>query len=304
VKSHISPDFRKLFAALPQDVRDQARAAYRLFRANPRHPGLNFKRVHASDRLFQSEWVGHIAPSAYSAVRTKLFGSGLGRMPNTKRFLRAAERVRAKFSLLRTPGRALALAAERGSVGQMALTQFLMAVLVLAHLDSARASDACSQLMPADLRRFIAAHYPDRLLPSAKQTEPEDLTYSVEHGGTGCLRLAVADVDGDGRNDYAALLVSRTKPTDTDFVVFRQTTNGWRAYRLAHAQDVATSRYYVEACPPGTYRMSEAIAEITEPGERSRIVSRRPGFFFSAFESADVAYFYQHGRWVHVHVTD
>ena len=51
MKSHTSPSFRKLLAALPLDVRDQARAAYRLFTLNPRHPGLNFKRVHASDRL-------------------------------------------------------------------------------------------------------------------------------------------------------------------------------------------------------------------------------------------------------------
>lgn len=51
MKSHINADFRELFAALPQDVREQARAAYRLFAANPRHPGLNFKRVHASARL-------------------------------------------------------------------------------------------------------------------------------------------------------------------------------------------------------------------------------------------------------------
>ena len=46
MKSHTNPAFRKLFAALPNDVRDQARAAYRLFRSNPRHPGLNFKRIH------------------------------------------------------------------------------------------------------------------------------------------------------------------------------------------------------------------------------------------------------------------
>lgn len=50
MKSHINPSFRKLFAALPAEVREQARAAYRLFRANPRHPGLNFKRVHATER--------------------------------------------------------------------------------------------------------------------------------------------------------------------------------------------------------------------------------------------------------------
>jgi hypothetical protein len=51
VKSHISQSFRKHFAALPSDIREQARAAYRLFRANPRHPGLNFKHVHGSARL-------------------------------------------------------------------------------------------------------------------------------------------------------------------------------------------------------------------------------------------------------------
>jgi hypothetical protein len=31
-------------------VREQAVAAYRLFRSNPRHPGLNFKRVHRTER--------------------------------------------------------------------------------------------------------------------------------------------------------------------------------------------------------------------------------------------------------------
>ena len=50
MKSHINPSFRRLFAALPAEVQEQARAAYRLFRGNPRHPGLNFKRVHASYR--------------------------------------------------------------------------------------------------------------------------------------------------------------------------------------------------------------------------------------------------------------
>lgn len=40
-----------MLAALPTSVRDQARAAYRLFLLDPHHPGLNFKRVHTSERL-------------------------------------------------------------------------------------------------------------------------------------------------------------------------------------------------------------------------------------------------------------
>src|SRR5207245_9589638 len=49
-----------------------------------------------------------------------------------------------------------------------------------AGLRSARAADVCAQLMPAELKRFIARHYPDRLLPSAEQTEPADRRYSLE----------------------------------------------------------------------------------------------------------------------------
>ena len=57
MKSHTNPAFRKLFGSLPREVREQARSAYRLFQANPRHPGLNFKRVHGTDR-FVSARVG------------------------------------------------------------------------------------------------------------------------------------------------------------------------------------------------------------------------------------------------------
>jgi hypothetical protein len=51
LKSFINPEFRKRFAALPDEVRHQARVAYQLFRSNPRHPGLNYKRVHPTGRF-------------------------------------------------------------------------------------------------------------------------------------------------------------------------------------------------------------------------------------------------------------
>ena len=46
MKSRTSNAFRKLLAALPPEVRARAYAAYRQFRANPRHPSLHFKRLH------------------------------------------------------------------------------------------------------------------------------------------------------------------------------------------------------------------------------------------------------------------
>jgi len=51
VNSRVTQGFRKLMAALPAEVRRQARAAYRQFVENPRHPGLHFKQIHGSDRL-------------------------------------------------------------------------------------------------------------------------------------------------------------------------------------------------------------------------------------------------------------
>jgi hypothetical protein len=40
-----------LLAALPEEIRRQARTAYRQFLENARHPGLRFKQLHGSGRL-------------------------------------------------------------------------------------------------------------------------------------------------------------------------------------------------------------------------------------------------------------
>ncbi|MFO7907009.1 MAG: hypothetical protein R6U98_30410 [Pirellulaceae bacterium] len=45
MNSHTTRRFRELFGALPAHIQRQAREAYRLFRQNPRHPGLHFKQV-------------------------------------------------------------------------------------------------------------------------------------------------------------------------------------------------------------------------------------------------------------------
>ena len=48
MKSHTTKRFREAFHKLPPSVQQQARKAYTLFAQNPNHPGLRFKRVHAS----------------------------------------------------------------------------------------------------------------------------------------------------------------------------------------------------------------------------------------------------------------
>lgn len=46
MRSAANEQFWSRYASLPEHVRRQARFAYKLFRDNPNHPGLRFKRVH------------------------------------------------------------------------------------------------------------------------------------------------------------------------------------------------------------------------------------------------------------------
>ena len=48
MKSVVTPAFREAFRRLPRPVQRQDRQAYRLFAADPSHPGLQFKKVKAS----------------------------------------------------------------------------------------------------------------------------------------------------------------------------------------------------------------------------------------------------------------
>ena len=52
MKSRTTAAFRRAFASLPAEARDQARKAYALFRFDPQHPGLRFKLVHPSRPIY------------------------------------------------------------------------------------------------------------------------------------------------------------------------------------------------------------------------------------------------------------
>ena len=52
--SRTTERFRRTFQQLPQQVQQQARAAYQLFRNDPAHPSLRFKPVHPSKPIFSA----------------------------------------------------------------------------------------------------------------------------------------------------------------------------------------------------------------------------------------------------------
>lgn len=50
--SHLTPRFRKLFGELPASVRKTARKNYRLWKENPAHPSLDFKKAHTRRPIY------------------------------------------------------------------------------------------------------------------------------------------------------------------------------------------------------------------------------------------------------------
>jgi hypothetical protein len=62
VKSNVTKDFRKRFDQLPGAVQEQAIRAYGLWRADPFHPSLQFKRVSPSQPVYSVRiGIGHRA---------------------------------------------------------------------------------------------------------------------------------------------------------------------------------------------------------------------------------------------------
>lgn len=52
MKSIRTKQFHKLFEQLPVHVQKQAREAYQLFKQNPYHPGLHFKRIDPQSPIY------------------------------------------------------------------------------------------------------------------------------------------------------------------------------------------------------------------------------------------------------------
>jgi len=52
IESRTTRRFREAFANLPEEIQRQARRAYFLFREDPRHPSLRFKKVDEESNTF------------------------------------------------------------------------------------------------------------------------------------------------------------------------------------------------------------------------------------------------------------
>lgn len=54
MRSRVTKEFMGHHATLPADVRAQARRAYRLWLANSKHRGVDFKKVHTTEPIWSA----------------------------------------------------------------------------------------------------------------------------------------------------------------------------------------------------------------------------------------------------------
>ena len=54
MRSRATPRFWAAYRELPSETRDLVQKVYRLFRENPKHPSLHFKKVHDRDPIYSA----------------------------------------------------------------------------------------------------------------------------------------------------------------------------------------------------------------------------------------------------------
>lgn len=50
--SRTTDRFRRCYRDLPEQIRKEAKTAYKKFKKDPYHPGLHFKRIHSTQPIF------------------------------------------------------------------------------------------------------------------------------------------------------------------------------------------------------------------------------------------------------------
>ncbi len=58
MKSRATPRFWAAYRELPRDIQKAAQNAYRLFRNDPNHPSLQFKKVHDEEPIYSVRVTG------------------------------------------------------------------------------------------------------------------------------------------------------------------------------------------------------------------------------------------------------
>ena len=165
-----------------------------------------------------------------------------------------------------------------------------------------RAGDSCGSLVPPALASQVKATYAGYRLPHESDNPSEDIHYAREHGQTGCLGVAIADFNGDGKPDYALGLTQVGGPGAL-IVVAVTGSKEWQLHKLDAWKD-DRSRLYVSSDVAGTYDRFAGFDGPPERGEVEHLKCANAVVVFGATESSGVIYCLNKSRWRHTWASD
>jgi hypothetical protein len=176
--------------------------------------------------------------------------------------------------------------------------------LVFAAFPGNGGRDSCTAAIPAELRKAVAHQFPSYRLPRDADNLPEDIRYNREHGGGGCLGVTTGDFSGNGRNDFAFLLMSKH---DVWLAVAHRDSSAWQVEKVWNAGKPSLRiRLYVDKAPPGKYDdviHSESDAA-PEPGQVESFTSKSDVVVTGTIESTEIAFSKGPKGWIHVWISD
>jgi hypothetical protein len=184
----------------------------------------------------------------------------------------------------------------------------LLAVTVvfgLAHSVSVEAQgvvDACTANIPPAVARAVTHRFSDYRLPLVSDNLGEDVDFNRRHGGNGCLAVASADLNGDGKRDFAIGLRSVRGGVPLVAVALSR-KDVWVVSTVKSWVDTPM-RLYVRTVPPGVFRRTDALDGPLEPNERQSLRCSHSGIEVGATESTGIVYCYGNRRWLYVWVSD
>jgi len=185
----------------------------------------------------------------------------------------------------------------------MRIATCLFLIFVGACAQAAQVVDSCQRQIPETLSVAIEAAFPGYRTPLETDNSPDDVEYNKKHGGSGCLNVAVADFNGDHKQDYLLGLTAVNGPTGLAVIALSNKA-GWKFQKIQSWTEDARIRQYVEAVKPGKHYRTQALDGPLNAGEKNSMRCSHWGAMVGMMESTGIVYCYQNGRWPYVWVSD
>ncbi|MCC7463229.1 MAG: hypothetical protein IT480_12290 [Gammaproteobacteria bacterium] len=180
------------------------------------------------------------------------------------------------------------------SAGGRALRIALLALLANV-AQGTEVGDACRAALPESLATAVAHQYPDFRAPLATDNDPADVAENRGRGGSGCLGLARADLDGDGVTDYVLGLAPLAGLQPLAVIALARGEQ-W-VFRAIDSEVRSRVRLFVDVVPPGRYDRSETLGPPHRADEQRVLLCPLAGAIVGAVHATGIVYCLVRGNW-------